>query len=424
MRSSMNWQRMKSKILFCFAFTLLSSGCVRGQDTIAFMPSPTLDFIKREVNVVHNHELLHPFYEKLYELRQGNKSVVNILHIGDSHIQADYLTGAIRTLLQQEFGNAGLGLSFPGRAVRTNESPSIYSSSQGEWESNKITSQQNKSSIGIGGATLTTRAVSGAITLRTTSPDYYFNRMILFFEKDFRSYNIQVKDSAGRVLAVAGAFTEEVFPNVSKLILPFPVSEVKLETSQALAMQKQFNLHGVSLENSKPGIRYHITGINGARYRHYISSPEFLKESAALEATLIIISLGTNEASDHPNLDPKVGSQITQLVNELKKANPGSIIMLTTPADFFKRKTHRNPGVRTLQDKIIEAASTNHLPYWNLYEVAGGNHAADRWKKWDLLQSDGIHFTKNGYDLQGQLLFDAIVKGYNEYVRNRSSKTH
>ncbi len=420
----MIWQSMKGKLLFCFAFSLLSLFSLSAQDTIAFMPSPTLDFIKREVNVIHNNELLFPFYEQLIELKQGNTSVVNILHIGDSHIQADYLSGAIRTLLQQEFGNAGLGLTFPGRAVRTNESSSIYSSSKGTWESYKITSLQNKYPIGIGGAILTTRSIGDAITIRTTSPDYHFNRMTLFFDKDFSSYTIQVKDSAGRVLAVAGSFTEEVFPNVSKLILPFPIAEVHLETNQTLSMQKRLILHGVSLENSKPGIRYHITGMNGARYRHYLSSPEFLHQSAALEATLIIISLGTNEASDHPNLDPGLDSQITQLVSELKKVNPGSIILLTTPPDFFKRKTHRNPGVRTIRNKIIEAAKTSHLPYWNLYEVAGGNHSADRWKKWDLLQRDGIHFTKNGYDLQGQLLFDAIIKGYNEYVRHRPSKAH
>lgn len=419
----MNWPSMNSKILFCIAFPLLSLSSLRAQDTIAFMPSPMLDFIKRDANVIHNADALFPLYEKLFELRAGKQLVVNILHIGDSHVQADYLTGAIRTLLQQEFGNAGLGLTFPGRAVRTNESPSIYSSIKGQWESNKITSLQNKYSVGIGGATLTTTNAGNRITIRTTSPDYSFNRMMLFFEKDFNSYNIQLRDSVGRVLALAGSFTDEVYPNVSKLILPYSVSEIELETIQTLAMQKQLNLHGVSLENSKPGIRYHITGINGARYRHYISSPEFLDETAALEATLIIISLGTNEASDHPNLDPKVDSQIIQLVNKLKKVNPNAILLLTTPADFFKRKTHRNPGVRTIRDKIMEAATTSHLPYWNLYEVAGGNHSADRWKKWDLLQSDGVHFTQNGYDLQGQLLFDAIVKGYNEYVRNRLSKT-
>jgi lysophospholipase L1-like esterase len=392
---------------------------LHAQDTIAFMPSPLLDFVKRDMNVIHNPELLSPFYEKLVELRNGSKSVVNILHIGDSHIQADYLSGAMRALLQEKFGNAGLGLSFPGRAVRTNESPLIYSSSKGEWESNKITAPPTKASIGLSGATLATKGEGNTITIRTTSPDYHFNKMKLFFDKDIISYHIQVKDSAGRMLAMAGSFTDEAYPNVSKIKLPYPVSEIHLEAHKALPQQRQLTIHGVSLESSSPGILYHITGINGARYRHYVSSPEFVRQSVALEASLIIISLGTNEASDHPDLDPKISAQITQLVNELKKVNPASIILLTTPADGFKKKTLRNPGVRTLRDKIIDAASINRLPYWNLYDVAGGNHAADKWKKWELLQSDGIHFTKNGYDLQGQLLFDALVKGYNEYVRHR-----
>jgi lysophospholipase L1-like esterase len=122
-------------------------------------------------------------------------------------------------------------------------------------------------------------------------------------------------------------------------------------------------------------------------------------------------------------MDPKLSSQINSLILELKKVNPGSVILLTSPADFFKRKTRRNPGVQLVRSKIIDAANTNNLPYWDLYQVAGGNHSANQWTKKELLQADGIHFTKKGYVLQGELLYEALIKGFNEYVRNRSSKT-
>ena len=101
------------------------------QDTLVFQSPVSYSFIKNKINVIGNNETLEPFYTRLNELREGAHGVVSILHIGDSHIQADYLTGMTRALLQKAFGNAGLGLIFPGRVARTNESPSIYSTLTG-----------------------------------------------------------------------------------------------------------------------------------------------------------------------------------------------------------------------------------------------------------------------------------------------------
>jgi hypothetical protein len=178
---------------------------------------------------------------------------VSILHIGDSHIQADYLTHTIRAFLQQEFGNAGLGLTFTGRVAHTNESQQIYSSSKGEWASNKISLTQSQTT-GISGAALKTKTAGNSILIKATDPMYSFNEMTLFFQKDFNHYQVNVKDSTGHSLAVAGAFTHEVYPNASKIILPYPVSQIQLETYKTLPSQSQFVFYGVSLEKSNPGL--------------------------------------------------------------------------------------------------------------------------------------------------------------------------
>jgi lysophospholipase L1-like esterase len=414
---------MKRKVTFLSGLLIACVLSGRAQDTVSYKSNVTYSFINSEKNVISNTEILAPFYKKLDKLKANSTGVVSVLHIGDSHIQADYLTGMIRTLLQDEFGNAGLGLIFPGRAARTNESPLIYSSSSGPWDSNRISQSQNTLPIGISGTSLKTELTGNSIKIKSIQKEYSFNRITLFFQKDFNSYNIILKDSASQQLALAGSFTEEE-NNVSKIILPYSVNQIQLETVQSLPSQNQFTLYGVSLENQKPGIRYHIIGANGAKYKHYHSSPELLKQSAALHPDLIIISLGTNEAADHPNIDPKFASHADTLVSELRKLNPEAIILLTTPADFYKNRTRRNPGIQTITNKIIEVATKNKIPWWNLHDVAGGNHAADKWKKSELLQSDGIHFTRKGYELQGRLLFEAMIKGYNEYVLNRHSKTH
>src|SRR5690606_27294574 len=49
------------------------------------------------------------FYKALDALRSGTRQKVNVVHIGDSHIQADIFSGRLRTLLQDTgaFGNGG-----------------------------------------------------------------------------------------------------------------------------------------------------------------------------------------------------------------------------------------------------------------------------------------------------------------------------
>src|SRR5882757_951751 len=82
-------------------------------------PASSYAFLKLEENYVRNVVALSDFYEKLYKLRKGENYRVQIVQMGDSHIQADYLTRAVRRNFQIEFGNAGRGLIIPGRLART-----------------------------------------------------------------------------------------------------------------------------------------------------------------------------------------------------------------------------------------------------------------------------------------------------------------
>ena len=58
---------------------------------------------------------LDPFYAKLLKLeaRTATKPVT-ILHLGDSHIASDRITGEVRRLFQARFGDGGRGLMMPG----------------------------------------------------------------------------------------------------------------------------------------------------------------------------------------------------------------------------------------------------------------------------------------------------------------------
>ena len=139
----------------------------------------------------------------------------------------------------------------------------------------------------------------------------------------------------------------------------------------------------------------------------------------ALQPDLFIISLGTNEAIDYPYIDSQLFNYIDNLVESLKEKNPGSKFILTTPPDSFRKKTRRNPGIERVRDIIARYADQHNIAYWDLYAAAGGHHSADAYKKYNLLQRDGIHFTKEGYELQGNLFYQALIKSYTTYVSYR-----
>jgi lysophospholipase L1-like esterase len=419
-----NGSGMKLRIrhnLSLFLLSLLSS-LVNAQDTLSFASGKSYDFLPATENIIHNSVSLSTLFEKLYLVKQGSFSQVNIIHIGDSHIQADFLTGRIRQNFQLDFGNAGRGFIIPGRVARTNEPFSIYTSSNGTWEVKRGVFPDQPLPIGIGGITIRTKQPDIKLSVRTLNTpllDYGFSKMTLFFQKEFSSFNLVIRDSVGRDLAFIGPYTFERFVNTSTVVLPIKTNFISLQTLSATPEQNQLTLFGMSLENGKPGVLYHSIGINGAKYKHYTLASLFADQTGALQPDLLIISLGTNEALDYPYTDPQFLQDVDKLINRLTLVNPTAKFLLTTLPDSYRRKTRRNPGVEIVRQKIIDYAEQHNLAYWDLYAASGGKHSADTWKSNHLLRSDGIHFSAEGYDLQGNMLYEALIKAYNEYVRYR-----
>ena len=415
-----NMAKRKKHILKFLLLFLLSAKVYGQQDSIEF--SFRKYGFENDGNELVNAEYLTDFFEKLYQLRKGNTQQVNIVQIGDSHIQADFLSGTARQNIQKDFGNAGRGLIVPGRVAHTNEAYTIVTSSSFKWDSRRVVFTEQLLPIGIGGITISTQVPLASFSIKTLNYpplDYSFDRLTLFYQKDFTSFNFSVKDTANQDLAFIGPFTFELYSNTSKVFLPMPKNEIIIQALAPNSNQKQAIIFGVSLENGKKGVVYHAIGVNGAKYRHYNEARYFAEQSTALRPDLFILSLGTNEALDYPYIDSKLFNYIDQLVETLKARNPGAKFIFTVPPDSYRKKTRRNPGIERVRDIIIRYADQHNLAYWDLYAAGGGNHSADAYRKNNLIQRDGIHFTKDGYELQGNLLYEALIKSYNTYVSYR-----
>ena len=126
---------MHSKFFF-FLFFLLFSFSLCAQSDSLFVEIDTTEVITA-INEIKNNKVLNPIFEKLVNLQKSKVGKLNIVHIGDSHIQADLFSGLMRKNLQQQFGNAGRGLVFPHSLVKTNGTGDVRFSSNQTWESQR-----------------------------------------------------------------------------------------------------------------------------------------------------------------------------------------------------------------------------------------------------------------------------------------------
>jgi LysM repeat protein len=143
-------------------------------------------------NVIINQKALQNVYEKLYLLEQNKDRKVRIVHLGDSHIQADIFTAKLRNRMQQVFGNAGFGFSFPYSLANTNNSAPIKYNGSGGFSSARNLSADASKPIGLSGISLETRNKNFHIDLNIKDNQYVFNKLKIISPKNDNYFNVAI----------------------------------------------------------------------------------------------------------------------------------------------------------------------------------------------------------------------------------------
>ncbi len=410
---------IQNKYLLLFVVLMIThslKGQVLEMDTLSPVEYP---FINYEADTLINADHLAPFFEKLLSLENGDSCQISILHIGDSHIQADYLTGEIRKDIQLRFGNAGRGLVFPLRVAGTNEPADYRSATNAGWSVGKINGLNQNPEPGISGISVMSGENGAYIdftTLNHDDLDYSFDQVTLIHTKDSRQYDCRIIDSVSKsgYLMSAGAVENGLFE--TRVPFVHPTNFVRIQAEQTESGQNSIAIHGLILQNSDPGILYHSVGINGAHFNDYNNSPLFFRQVRVLGPDLVIISLGANEGANIKISAEEISASISSMIQKIKSSNPGTCILIATPADDYFRKKYHNPYLETVQRALILVAEKEGVAVWDLYNITGGLGSCSEWRKNVLMQRDGVHFTKRGYTAQGELLYKALMDSYLKYA--------
>ena len=411
---------MAKKIIISSCFLLYFSLILNAQTIDSIQKK--YPFLKTSENIILNAENIKYFFERLKSLEKKELNNVSILHIGDSHIQADYFSEALRSKLQSKFGNAGRGLVFPQKVARTNESFRYKSSSNVKWKSRRIVNQKDTLNIGIYGVSIYTKNQNAKLFLELNSKDSvsnYFNQIQIFYKQIENNLVPVVLDSAlnpisnncpSRSINSPLNFCYNSNQKILRLGFENPNNGINDSAS--------FLLHGINMMNNNPGILYHSVGNNGAEFRHYNTSVDFVLESSYLEPQLIIISLGTNEAYAKNYNDAEFISSADSLIKKIKVLNPNCTFLLTGPGDANKKYKYKNKNNGKASKALENYAKENNIAFYDLQKVMGGFGVINKWFVKGLTSKDKLHLSKAGYELQGLLLYEALMFEYKKYGSN------
>jgi len=293
----------------------------------------TLPFIRCDENIIHykQGEQVKSFIQKFHNLSSAESDPIRIVHIGDSHLQAGFLTEKIKQELFQKFSAdtiASPGFVFPYSIAQTNN-PFFYKIDYtGQWDWCKNVDLEKTCSLGLSGITVRTKDSLSSIQLKMKNEKYndpikyYFNSIRILHS----SNPINIKVNGTKVLTHDGSS----FVNLNNITDSISI-EIKISNKG-----EYFELYGLILENEESKINYHTIGVNGAIAQSYLKCEYFSKHLKNIDPDLIILSLGTNEAFTEDFNLIEHQYVLKDLVLQIKDVTPYTDILLTIPNDPFK----------------------------------------------------------------------------------------
>lgn len=375
-------------------------------------------FLKQSLNKINmNGDDWSALRDKLIN---ADSSAVSILHIGDSHIQADIITDRIRSHFWNRFGSGGRGLITPLKICGTNEPYNYKFTTNVNTISAKLMKLPWLTDMGFTGTAFTPRSLKYKVTVSTEvtkRPDGEpFDKIRIF--ANGMIYVDKILDSRN----------EEVMPVVDRTddYVDINLSRPVTEANMSLHSFEPVTIYGADLLNGDSGVVYHAIGNNGATFSSYNRLGSMGQDVSLLSPDLIIVSLGTNEAFGKIDND-SFYAEIEYLIKDLKRNNPSAKILLTTPMECQRssrvvsrsRRTRKrvysssrnysvNTNVKRLRDVIISYGVKNGVPVYDWYSIAGGDGASNKWVETNLMSKDRIHDTSAGYEISGDMLYDAL----------------
>ncbi|GAB4133006.1 MAG: SGNH/GDSL hydrolase family protein [Raineya sp.] len=370
-----------------------------------------IDSLQASIHIQYpngNTKALQDFFKSLENLENNEQELYRVLHYGDSQLEGDRITSALRKKLQERFGGCGVGLL--GATNYTNVKFSVLQESDSRWKNYFILGQK-KADFGLYAYCFQLDSLAEILVKKSDKASpiqqkveniklLYKNSLHLIWQEN--NSTIQEKDLDA--------------PSASVEVLP--LSQNFEEAKLICRGNTSTEVYGLSLD-CKRGVAVDnipIRGSAGLEFRK-MNSNNLQKQTKDLNVKLVILQFGVNVTMNTQNYSFYENKLVEEILF-LKKCIPNASFLLVGSSDRSYKTPNgyaSYPAVEWLRDTQKRVAARTNCAFWDLYEAMGGRNSMPIWVAEDLAAKDFIHFKPKGADLVGNMLAEALLLEYNKF---------
>ncbi|WP_166309858.1 SGNH/GDSL hydrolase family protein [Photorhabdus cinerea] len=339
------------------------------------------------------------------KLRNNRHNQLHFIQIGDSHTAADFFTGKLRSLLQQRFGDAGIGFVSPIDVPGQRNAILGITDDKQQWELT-TSRKDNRTDFPLGGIIAEPNSETSKLVLKLFAPAYTRYQLKALYQASGDS-QILVQSATKQILKLPSTHGQWQFS--SEKTVKFPINIMATQDNQ-------LKLGGWFIKRKQSGVILSALGINGATINMMDKwQPQWINTLVQMHPDLIILAYGTN-AAFNDSLDLSgYRQQLTAKIKQIRHQLPQTAILIIGPSDSLKNSqatscTTQQPAM--LNDVIHiqqEVAKDQHTLFWNWREYMGGECSIKRWAQQNLARPDYIHLSAAGYERSAKALYKQLM---------------
>ncbi|WP_163709094.1 GDSL-type esterase/lipase family protein [Mangrovibacterium lignilyticum] len=347
--------------------------------------------------------------ERLHSL-PGTKQQVRIFYYGDSQIEGDHITSALRKSFQARYGGKGPGLIAPDQYY--NPPHQLIMTLSDNWQNLTIKEMRGENRSIVFRNALTVSGDEPAWfrinRLRFLDPQADYNQLRFFLYCSDNS-RVELSNSAQPVFQTQ----IDTIDQVQEFKMSF--NETPDDLKLSFSTNDSLWVTGLSLE-SETGVFVDNIALRGLSYPPFSSSDRAsLKQmSDKLQPSLFILHFGVNVVPYFSENYKAFRYQLNRQINLIRQLRPDASILIIGVSDM----AHRVEGefvsyenINQIKQIQLELAMKNGCAFWDLENYMGGPGSMIRWVNTEppLGRKDYIHFSAAGAEQVGRELARILI---------------
>jgi len=358
------------------------------------------------------------------KLKKTPEHKLKVVHIGDSHIQADICTGYVRNELQSIFGDGGRGFVFPYAAAATHAAYDYKTSCTGKWDYSRNVQPYPAYDMGITGATIHTEdsTASYKLIFPSWALKDNFNVLKIYCKRSPESFNLKLRASGveAPLYIDCNASNDKLFIEIK---LPKASDTLEFFMNKTDTLQKSFECYGLMIETSDDkGVLYNSVGINGAGLSSVLKENLLLYQLSELKPDLVVLDMGLNDFYKVAFNKDLIEKNLSNIIDIIQRAAPDASIILSDGQDVYYRYWDE-ANCKTYAALMREIAFRKGCAFYDYYYISGGQYSMLQWMSNRLTSYDRVHLNATGYYVRGELFVNALLNSYYTSLTKTDLKT-